>query len=107
MGRHAMQRYEVCQCQVHLVADRSASWFQVVVNWLPVTLVHLLYESEHARWVCEGCAHRSGTKRQMLRHVVREHFPLIAHAYAQMARVRRIEAPAYPRIAGRWYEPHW
>ncbi len=51
MGRQAMQRYEVCQCQVHLVANGSATWFQVVVNWLPVTLVQVRCENEHARWV--------------------------------------------------------
>jgi hypothetical protein len=105
--RRVMQGFDVDYKIVQVVADEAATWFRVLVNWLPITEIQLVYEGVRARWVCAGCAHQSGTKRQMLRHVVMQHFPLVAQAYRPKVLPRRIEAPAYPRIAGRWYEPRW
>ncbi len=92
---------------VAFVPDDLGEYFAVWVNLLPVGITHLLHEERHVRWACVACGHASGTKRQMMQHVVARHYLAFALAWMKEHHPRQIEAPAYLRHAARMHQPRW
>jgi hypothetical protein len=59
-----------------VLANPARTWFQVMVDHLAIGMFWYFAEecAEHARFICDICNHPSGTRLQIVRHVVHQHY---------------------------------